>query len=290
MTCTELYATSQNSLSHWKARMFLVSFQAHTFKEGWMWRVCGWLKVGPVLQLLIAKYPHAISVQNKIPTVVDRVATLTRKRLTLFAPPHSRAGSPHSRSSSSHSRSTSFQFHLRSPLHTRIRISPLAFASPYSRSPLPTPVRLGRIFFWTKFHNLVVSTVKIAHAQMVLLRRRLQERVRSLDKATVDASPCLEGVCNSVGILWGRPTGLSVCSVLVLLVGFFEWLIDWLLNNDISEVTPLPLRNTGVAQMTVTVFAGESLLSLYRSSYVVHLLSCFYGIAIPRYNVCISMW
>ena len=263
-----------------KTRMFLVSFQAHTFKEGWMWRVCGWLKVGPVLQLLIAKYPHAISVQNKIPTVVDRVATLTRKRLTLFAPPHSRAGSLHSRS-------TSFKFHLRSPLPTRIRLSPLAFASPHSRSPR------ANFFFWTRFHNLVVSTVKIEHAQTVSLRRRLQERLRlrrSLDKATVDASPCLEGVCNSVGILWGRPTGLSVCSVLVLLVGFFEWLIDWLLNNDISEVTPLPLRNTGVAQMTVTVFAGESLLSLYRSSYVVHLLSCFYGIAIPRYNVCISMW
>ena len=87
-----------------------------------MWRVCGRLKVGPVLRLLIAKYPHAISVQNKIPTVVDRVATLTRKRLTLFAPPHSRAGSLHSRS-------TSFKFHLRSPLPTRVRLSPLTFAS-----------------------------------------------------------------------------------------------------------------------------------------------------------------
>jgi len=39
-------------------------------------------------------------------------------------------------------------------------------------------------------------------------RARLRLR-RSLDKATVDASPCLEGVCSGVGILWGRPTGLS---------------------------------------------------------------------------------
>ena len=49
-------------------------------------------------------------------------------------------------------------------------------------------------------------------------------------------------------------------------------------------------ENTWVTQMTVTAFAGEALLSLYRNSYTV--TTCLHGIyiAILRYNVCISMW
>jgi len=50
--------------------------------------------------------------------------------------------------------------------------------------------------------------------------------------------------------------------------------------------------NTWVAQNDshITAFAGESLLSLYKNLYTVQLLSCFYDIAIPRYNVCNLMW
>ena len=55
-----------------------------------------------------------------------------------------------------------------------------------------------------------------------------------------------------------------------------------LLSNDISEVTSLPLRTIWVAQNNDgQSFAGESLLSLYRNSYTVQLLSCFYGILFP---------
>ena len=42
--------------------------------------------------------------------------------------------------------------------------------------------------------------------------------------------------------------------------------------------------------MTVTAFTGESLLSLYRNSYTVTAIFLFYGIAVLRHNVCISMY